>query len=71
MYYVYIMIEKVEMATFDDLAKAHHYCQNPPHPSTIYIIWEGDINESFDGRHGIPLAMYVNGKQYEVKLSED
>lgn len=65
-YYVYMMGEKVEMMVFDDLKKAHRYCQNPPHFSYMYIIWEGDIKKSFDGYHGVPLAMYVNGKRYDV-----
>lgn len=65
-YYIYEMNEKVEMVVYQNLEAAHKHCQRPPHPAYQYIIYEGDIEKSFDGEHGVPLAMYVNGQRYDV-----
>lgn len=70
-YYIYEMNEKVEMVVKDTLEKAHRHCQNPPHPNYMYIIWEGDIEESFRGNYGIPLAMYVKGIRYDMVVHEE
>lgn len=65
MYTVYIIGEKVNFRGFKTLDEAHEFCVDDASP--IMVIFEGmSMNDIFDNRMTEPLALYINGKHYDV-----
>lgn len=69
MYTVYIIDEKVNFQGFKTLNEAHAHCVEYAYP--IMLIFEGmTMDDIFYNKMTKALALYVNGKQYDVSESK-
>lgn len=65
MFTVFIIGEKVNFRGYETFEEAHEYCLDDASP--IMLIFEHmSVDDIFYKRMTEPLAMYVNGKQYDV-----
>lgn len=65
MFTVYIIGEKINFQGFKTLQEAHDFCVDDASP--IMLIFEHmSMDDIFYNKFTEPLALYINGKQYDV-----